>query len=108
MDWNKAHTDVESDVYNAEYYDTYKEAVQHAKNLCKSHAYARIDLYQLNKSQSAKFPMIYLLISQKNVTFAREITKTVRMERVKTDDNNTRMKGYLLDNQRFIPPPPTK
>ena len=26
------------------------------------------------------------------------------MERVKTDDNNTRMKGYLLDNQRFTPP----
>lgn len=27
------------------------------------------------------------------------------MERVKTDDNNMRMKGYLLDNQRFTPPP---
>ena len=27
------------------------------------------------------------------------------MERVKTDDNNTRMKGYLLDNQHFTPPP---
>ena len=26
------------------------------------------------------------------------------MERVKTDDNNTRMKGYLLDNQHFTPP----
>ena len=50
MDWNKEHTEVESDVYNAEYYDTYKDAVQHAKKLCKSHAYARIDLYQLNKS----------------------------------------------------------
>lgn len=48
--------------------------------------------------------MIYLLISQKNVTFAREITKTVRMERVKTDDNNMRVEGYLLDNQRFTPP----
>ena len=48
--------------------------------------------------------MIYLLISQKNVTFAREITKTVRMERVKTDCNNMRVEGYLLDNQRFTPP----
>ena len=48
--------------------------------------------------------MIYLRISQKNITFAREITKKVRMERVKTDDNNTRMKGYLLDNQQFTPP----
>ena len=27
------------------------------------------------------------------------------MERVKTDDNNMRMKGYLLDNQQFTPPP---
>ena len=45
-----------------------------------------------------------MLISQKNITFAREITKTVRMERVKTDDNNMRMKGYLLDNQQFTPP----
>ena len=45
-----------------------------------------------------------MLISQKNVTFAREITKTVRMERVKTDDNNMRMKDYLLDNQQFTPP----
>ena len=42
-----------------------------------------------------------MLISQKNVTFAREITKTVRMERVKTDCNNMRAEGYLLDNQRF-------
>ena len=55
-----------------------------------------------------------MLISQKNITFAREITKTVRMERVKTDDNNittyeTReftsinssilsLKQWLLDN----------
>ena len=45
-----------------------------------------------------------MLISQKNITFAREITKTVRMERVKTDDNNMRMKDYLLDNQQFTPP----
>ena len=45
-----------------------------------------------------------MLISQKNITFAREITKTVRMERVKTDDNNIRVKGYLLDTQRFTPP----
>ena len=49
--------------------------------------------------------MIYLLISQKNVTFAREITKTVRMERVKTDCNNMRVEGYLLDTQRFTSPP---
>ena len=48
--------------------------------------------------------MIYLLISQKNITFAREITKTVRMERVKTDDNNMRVESYLLDTQRFTPP----
>ena len=48
--------------------------------------------------------MIYLLISRKNVTFAREITKTVRMERVKTDNNNMRAEGYLLDTQRFTPP----
>ena len=27
------------------------------------------------------------------------------MERVKTDDNNMRMKDYLLDNQQFTPPP---
>ena len=27
------------------------------------------------------------------------------MERVKTDDNNMRIKGYLLDNQQFTPPP---
>lgn len=26
------------------------------------------------------------------------------MERVKTDDNNMRMKGYLFDNQQFTPP----
>ena len=26
------------------------------------------------------------------------------MERVKTDDNNIKMKGYLLDNQQFTPP----
>ena len=26
------------------------------------------------------------------------------MERVKTDDNNMRIKGYLLDNQQFTPP----
>ena len=45
-----------------------------------------------------------MLISQKNITFAREITKKVRMERVKTDDNNMKMKGYLLDNQQFTPP----
>ena len=29
------------------------------------------------------------------------------MERVKTDDNNMRMKGYLLDTQRFTPPDQT-
>ena len=45
-----------------------------------------------------------MLISQKNITFAREITKKVRMERVKTDDNNMKIKGYLLDNQQFTPP----
>ena len=45
-----------------------------------------------------------MLISQKNITFAREITKTVRMERVKTDDNNMKIKGYLLDNQQFTSP----
>ena len=28
------------------------------------------------------------------------------MERVKTDDNNIRVEGYLLDTQRFTPPPP--
>ena len=27
------------------------------------------------------------------------------MERVKTDDNNMRVESYLLDTQRFIPPP---
>ena len=27
------------------------------------------------------------------------------MERVKTDDNNMRIKGYLFDNQQFTPPP---
>ncbi len=27
------------------------------------------------------------------------------MERVKTDCNNMRVEGYLLDNQRFTPPP---
>lgn len=27
------------------------------------------------------------------------------MERVKTDDNNMRAEGYLLDTQRFTPPP---
>ena len=48
--------------------------------------------------------MIYLLISQKNITFAREITKTVRMERVKTNYNNMRVKGYLSDTQQFTPP----
>ena len=26
------------------------------------------------------------------------------MERVKTDDNNMRIKGYLFDNQQFTPP----
>ena len=26
------------------------------------------------------------------------------MERVKTDDNNMRVEGYLLDNQRFTRP----
>ena len=26
------------------------------------------------------------------------------MERVKTDDNNMRMKDYLFDNQQFTPP----
>ena len=26
------------------------------------------------------------------------------MERVKTNDNNMRMKGYLLDNQQLPPP----
>ena len=26
------------------------------------------------------------------------------MERVKTDDNNMRAEGYLLDTQRFTPP----
>lgn len=26
------------------------------------------------------------------------------MERVKTDDNNMKMKGYLFDNQQFTPP----
>ena len=46
-----------------------------------------------------------MLISQKNITFAREITKTVRMERVKTDDNNMRVEGYLLDTQRLTTPP---
>ena len=30
------------------------------------------------------------------------------MERVKTDDNNMRMKGYLLDNQQFTPPRPSE
>ena len=45
-----------------------------------------------------------MLISQKNITFAREITKTVRMERVKTDDNNMRVEDYLSDTQRFTPP----
>ena len=28
------------------------------------------------------------------------------MERVKTDDNNMRIKGYLLDNQQFTSHPP--
>ena len=46
-----------------------------------------------------------MLISQKNITFAREITKTVRMERVKTDNNNMRAEGYLLDTQRLTTPP---
>ena len=46
-----------------------------------------------------------MLISQKNITFAREITKTVRMERVKTDDNNMILEGYLLDTQRLTTPP---
>ena len=46
-----------------------------------------------------------MLISQKNITFAREITRTVRMERVKTDDNNMRAEGYLLDTQRLTTPP---
>lgn len=50
MDWNKAHTDIETDVYNANYFDTYKQATAYAKKLSMSHAYARIDLYQLNKS----------------------------------------------------------
>ena len=27
------------------------------------------------------------------------------MERVKTNDNNMKIKGYPLDNQRFTPPP---
>ena len=27
------------------------------------------------------------------------------MERVKTDDNNMRAEGYMLDTQRFTPPP---
>ena len=27
------------------------------------------------------------------------------MERVKTDDNNMRVEGYLSDTQRFTPPP---
>ena len=45
-----------------------------------------------------------MLISQKNITFARDITKSVRMERVKTDDNNMRAEGYMLDTQRFTPP----
>ena len=49
-----------------------------------------------------------MLISQKNITFAREITKTVRMERVKTDDNNMRVEGYLLDTQRLTTPPPVE
>lgn len=41
MYWNKEHTEVESDVYNAEYYDTYKDAVQHAKNCAnRTHTHA--------------------------------------------------------------------
>ena len=30
------------------------------------------------------------------------------MERVKTDDNNMRVEDYLLDTQRFTPPPMPK
>lgn len=50
MDWNAGHTDIESDVYNSNTFDTYRDAVSFAKKLSIKHAYARIDCYQLNKS----------------------------------------------------------
>lgn len=50
-DWNALHTDTESDIYNAQVFETYAEAVEQAKKLSMKHAFARIDLYQLNKSQ---------------------------------------------------------
>ena len=49
--YNATHTDLDSDVYNARYFDTYKQAVAYAKRLSKSNPGACLNCYQLNKSE---------------------------------------------------------
>lgn len=55
MDWNVSRDEIEADTWNVEYYDTYKAALRHAKKISLSHAFARIDFYQLNKSGCDEF-----------------------------------------------------
>ena len=55
QDWNQAHKELVSDTWNVDSFDTYKTALKRARQLCKSHARAKIDCYQLNKTDCDEY-----------------------------------------------------